>query len=510
MSQPICMPLKYLHNTAKLVIVALFCSLLQTQRDAEAAPVRAKIIDGATAPESSFPYVARLSVDGELLCTGTLISPSFVLTAAHCFYDERNRRAVGDTDVTVRLNGTEYGSSRVHINPTYRPRSSACVEGELDSAIIELSSPVVGVSAVPVLESPVAVGWEVTLVGYGTEGTGSQGENGNIPPVGFVNYGTTIVEGLGDNPPRQNASSSYYYWRFDGGESSTASGDSGGPALVDLGGQVYISGITCGGEGNSQFSSYSFNTRADVIASWVNAITGNSPGNTAPSFPALGDQSAQMGASFSYSIAVTGSPQIAISASGLPPGLALQGSVISGTPTAQGVYPVQLQASNDYGSGSSEFQIVVSGFTPELRISRAELQFDNDPRSDYLGVIGKISVGPRFKPKRSTVVVTIGRFSRTFRLDGNGESVGNSWSYFDLQGQLRAGRFRRSTVGFELALDKTALFDELTTLGFPETDLAESNQTVPLPLSITINGVEASTTTILRFRERDALWVIAR
>jgi hypothetical protein len=65
-------------------------------------------------------------------------------------------------------------------------------------------------------------------------------------------------------------------------------------------------------------------------------------------------------------------------------------------------------------------------------------------------------------------------------------------------------------VGFELALDKTALFDELTTLGFPETDRAESDQKVPLPLSITINGVETSTTTIMRFRERDALWVIDR
>jgi hypothetical protein len=510
MTQLTSLSLMCLGNAVRLLLFAVLGFTLLLQRDAIAAPVRTKIIDGSTTPETSFPYVARLSTNGELLCTGTLISPSFVLTAAHCFYDERNRRAVGDTEVTVRLNGAEYGSTRVYINPTYRPRSSACVEGELDVAIIELSSPAAGVSAIPVLTSPVAIGSEVTLVGYGTEGNGSGGENGNIPPLGLVNYGNTVVEGFGDNPPSQNASSSYYYWRFDSGESNTASGDSGGPALITLGGQVYVSSITCGGEGNSRFNSYSFNTRGDVIAGWVNAIIGNSPANTAPSFPALGDQSAQVNAFFSYSIPVSGSPQISLAASGLPPGLALEGGRISGTPTAQGVYPVQLQATNDYGSAFSELRVIVSGFTPELRISQAELQFDNDPRSDYLGILGKISVGPRFRPKRATVIVTIGRFSRTFRLDGNGESVGGSWSYFDLQGQLRGGRFRRSTVGFELALDKTALFDELTTLGFPETDLAERDQRVPLPLSVIINGVEASTTTVLRFRERDALWVVAR
>jgi hypothetical protein len=492
-----------------LVLVYLGWAI-PTPFNAAAAPIRSKIIDGSTVSESSFPSVARLSVGGDLLCTGTLIAPSYVLTAAHCFYDSRNRRAVGDTDIIVRLNGAEYGSARVHINPTYRPRSAACVEGEIDAAIIELNSVVSGVSPIPLLDSPVGIGWAVTLVGYGTEGNGARGENGNIPPVGFVNYGNTVVEGLGDNPPRQNSASSYYYWRFDGGESNTASGDSGGPALVDLGGTVYLSGITCGGEGNSEFGSYSFNTRADTLTTWANAITGSSPTTTAPSFPAIGDQSAQMGSAFSYTIPVSGSSPISLSAFGLPPGLSLEGTQISGTPLAQGVYSIQLQATNEYGNASGEFRIIVSGFTPEIRVSRVELQFDNDPRSDYLGILGKISVGSRFKPRRARVVVTIGRFSRTFRLDSNGQSTGNLQSYFDLQGQLRGGRFKRSTVGFELELNRAELLNELTTLGFPETDLAESDQRVPLPLSVTLNGVEASTTTTLRFRDRDAIWVIAR
>lgn len=212
--------------------------------------IHGRILDGTRVSEFQYPYVARLSYGGELLCTGTLIGSRFVLTAAHCFFDSRNRRAVGDSEIVARLSGAEYSSVAVYINPAYRARSSACVEGEVDAAIIELASDVVGVNPVPLMESPAAVGSLLTLVGYGSEGTGKSGENGNIPPVGLVNTGSTTLQGYGDSPPTQNASSTYYFWRFDGGESNTGSGDSGGPAFVYAGEQPYLSGITCGGKGS--------------------------------------------------------------------------------------------------------------------------------------------------------------------------------------------------------------------------------------------------------------------
>lgn len=473
-------------------------------------PVSGYILDGTRVSESQYPYVARLTYDGEMLCTGTLIGSRYVLTAAHCFFDSRNRRAVGDTEVVARMNGQEYTSTKVSIHPTYRARSSACVEGEIDAAIIELSSDVGGVSSIPLYEGVTPVGTRVTLVGYGTEGSGETGENGSIPPVGLVNKGTTIVQGYGDSPPTKNNASTYYFWKFDPGEANTGSGDSGGPAFLTTGGQLYISGITCGGEGESQFGTYSYNTRADILVSWAHSITGDSPAGSIPRFTAINTQSATVRKSFALTIPVSGTGPISLSASGLPPGLSLVEKRIVGTPTTSGSFNVTISASNANGSATTKFKIVVAAFASVLRITAAELVFDNDPSEDYLAVAGRIGVGANFKPDKARVTVTIGRFSRSFRLDRKGESTGASWSYFDLKGTLRSGRFTKTTVAYELAIDRAALFDELTTLGFPETALAEDGQTVSLPVAISINGVESSVTAPLTFDGDQSYWGLSR
>lgn len=472
--------------------------------------VHANILDGTRVNESQYPYVARLTYGGDLLCTGTLIGSRYVLTAAHCFFDSRNRRAVGDTEVVARMNGQEYPSAKVSIHPTYRARSSACVDGEMDAAIIELASDVSGISGIPLVEAATPVGSTITLVGYGTEGSGSTGENGSVPPVGLVNTGTTIIQGYGDSPPAKNSSSSYFFWKFDAGEANTGSGDSGGPAFVYAGDQPYISGITCGGEGESQFGTYSYNTRADLLVTWVRAITGSAPSTSAPAFPSLSAHNATVGKSFSFAVPVSGSSPVTLTAIGLPPGLSLVDNLITGTPTTSGAFSVSLSASNEYGSASTSFTIVVATFTSTLKISAAELVFDNDRSSDYLAITGRIGVGAKFKPDKAKVIVTIGRYSRTFKLNRRGESTGSSWSYIDLNGTIRSGRFTKSTVAFELAIDRSDLFKELTILGFPETSLAADGQKVPLPLSITIKGIDSSITENLKFDADQEAWELAR
>ena len=239
--------------------------------DALAQPISASIIDGTRTSEATFPYVARLMIDGQSLCSGTLITSRHVLTAAHCFYSRR--QDVGDTGYTVRLNGREYRSKRVAIHPTYRPHGSDAVfEGEADAAIIELAHEVSGITPVPILSSPVPVGATVLLVGYGLEGTGSTGQSQQQPSLGEVSYGFTVVEGYGDQEGEQNPNSLYFYWRFDSGESTLGGGDSGGPAFYDLKGSRYLVGISCGGSG-FQFSSYSVDTRTDLIKHWIDEIT---------------------------------------------------------------------------------------------------------------------------------------------------------------------------------------------------------------------------------------------
>ncbi len=420
------------------LVVAVTALLLNPFHSiARADSFRAQIIEGTPTSERNYPYVARLNFQGDLLCTGTLITSKHILTAAHCFFGENGQRAVGNTEIVARLNGQDVSSSRVTIHPTYRAGQYACVEGEFDAAIIELSQTVSGVQPVPLLSSPVPIGARVLLVGYGTEGSGSSGEGSTIPSVGTVNYGSTVVEGFGDNPGQENPNSSYYYWRFDGGESNTASGDSGGPAFYDVRGERFISGITCGGDGRAEYGTYSWNTRADKIVSWVTSVTGQAP-------------------------------------SGPPP------SVTPPPPS----------------SGST------------LTISRGLLQFDGT-RKDFLELSGKAFVGNGFSPRAKRVTITVGAFKRTFRLDRNGQSVGNG-SYFDLRGTLKRGKFRGSAVRFTLSLERASLFRMLPSMGFYRSDEAEDGEQAIMPLTVTINGMELKASPVLGFSYDSEQWELIK
>ena len=55
-----------------------------------------RVIGGAPAAPTAYPYAARIIVDGLGSCTGTLIASRFVLTAGHCATEIANGAAITD------------------------------------------------------------------------------------------------------------------------------------------------------------------------------------------------------------------------------------------------------------------------------------------------------------------------------------------------------------------------------------------------------------------------------
>ena len=70
--------------------------------------------------------------------------------------------------------------------------------------------------------------------------------------------------------------------------------------------------------------------------------------------------SGTQGAPFSYTITATGSAPMTFNADGLPAGLSLTGSVISGVPTMTGVFDIVLTVANYAGSASQPLKLVVA------------------------------------------------------------------------------------------------------------------------------------------------------
>jgi hypothetical protein len=489
----------------------LLVLLLIIPGPARAEPPKAKIIEGQHVLASDYPYVAQLKVKGSIQCSGTLISPKHVLTAAHCFFNNRNKRVVGDTEMTAVVGGQEYQSVRAFLNPAYVSRSEACVEGETDAAILELASSVVDVTPISIIDSVPPVGSQLTLLGFGLEGTGDRGQVSRFPPKGYLNIGNTNIEGLGEGPPEQNENSSYVYWRFDGGEANTAAGDSGGPAFYPVGNEFQLAAITCGGEGKAQYGTLSFDTRTDVIKPWINCVKSIGEENASPCLINATKVPAAIAKYFSYTVSSGGSTPVSITATGLPDGLTFDGTLISGVPTKPGNFSVELLASNAFGNAASTLNITVGDFQSSLTMTKVLLQFDYERGArDFLDITGKIKVGRNFKPGGKKVTIQIGRFIKNFTLRSNGLSASGNSNFFDLEGELSNSRFTKKTVRYFLTLERLAIFDEIASLGFPNSLNASEGEVVALPLFITLDGVESSATALLVFRSNDARWRIQK
>ncbi|XP_061398823.1 trypsin alpha-like [Musca vetustissima] len=186
---------------------------------------QSRIVGGATASEGQFPHQVSLRWGGTHVCGGSIISPTYIVTAAHCVTRGSPPEAFPADHISIRAGsrdkthgGQVIQASQLKIHPDYKRYDN-------DIALVKLSKPLEfndKVKAIELATHEPATGIPVITSGWGFTRTGG----GSTPK--YLQYITLMARRNKDCGPRTPES---VLCLAHGSGNGVCSGDSGGPAV---------------------------------------------------------------------------------------------------------------------------------------------------------------------------------------------------------------------------------------------------------------------------------------
>ncbi len=242
-----------------------------------------KITGGVTGLISDFPWQVYY-ISGNFRCGGSIISPDWVVTAAHCTKDDAgNPIPVATMSVKVGSNnpgnnanlnntvdGKRYIVSQVIVHEAYNSQTNLN-----DIALLKISGPINFPNATPiklVTSTDVANGAILPGVMSWVTGYGLVNVSPNILPSSLQKVQLPIVSNLQASTVWGTIPSTDLMAGYLNGNKDACSGDSGGPLVVPVFGEFKLAGIVSWGSANCD--TYGAYTRVSDFNSWISTNTG--------------------------------------------------------------------------------------------------------------------------------------------------------------------------------------------------------------------------------------------